>query len=77
MAAITGGTDPHRGCSGSPGGSAIREIYIAGKTLGPRGWGITSGRTAMAVPAAVPAIIMAAVRSKAPRMGKGDCRNDG
>lgn len=77
MATIAGRTNAHRRCSGSAGCGTIGEIHIARKALRLRGWRGASGCTAMAMPAAVLAIIMAPVRSEATGMGQADCRHHG
>lgn len=77
MAPIAGRTHSYRRCSGSAGCGTIGEIHIAGKALRPRGWRGASGCTTMAMPAAVLAIVMASVRSKATGMSEADRRHRG
>lgn len=77
MAPIAGRTHSHRRCSGSAGCGTIWKIHIARKTLRPRRWRRASRCTAMAVPTAVLAIVMATVRSKATGMGETDRRHHG
>lgn len=77
MAPIAGRTNAHRRCSGSAGCGTIGEKHIARKALRPRGWRGASGCTAMAMPAAVLAIVMAPFRSKATGMSQADRRHHG
>lgn len=77
MAPIAGRTNAHRRCSGSAGCGTIGKIHIARKTLRPRRWRGASGCTGMAMPAAVLAIVMAPVRSKATGMSQADRRHHG
>lgn len=77
MTPIAGRTDTDWRRSGRAGSGTIGKIHIARKTLRPRRWRRASRCTAMAVPAAVLAIVMATVRSKATGMGETDRRHHG